>query len=67
MDFDDPEYDANFEFDAPRYYDFQAINEGTPGDKWFDTAPDGPGCKADKSKHLILVAAAEQLEKLKPC
>lgn len=50
MDFDDPQYDANFEFDAPRYYDFEFMNEGTPGDRWFDTAPDGPGCKADKSK-----------------
>lgn len=50
MDFDDPNYDANFEFDAPRYYDFEAMNERTPGDKWFETAPDGPGCKADKSK-----------------
>lgn len=52
MEFEDPDYDANFEFDAPRYYDFESMNEGTPGDKWFETAPDGPGCKADKSKSL---------------
>lgn len=40
-------FDARFEFDAPRYYDFQAMSPGSPADKWFDTAPDGPGCKPE--------------------
>lgn len=43
-------YDARFEFDAPRYYDFQATSSGTPADKWFDTAPDGPGCKPESER-----------------
>jgi hypothetical protein len=40
-------YDARFEFDAPRYYDFESMSQGTPADSWFDTAPDGPGCKPE--------------------
>lgn len=47
------DYDAKFEFDAPRYYDFDSMTVGTPGDKWFDTAPDGPGCKADKGRLVM--------------
>ncbi len=44
------EYDSRFEFDAPRFYDFEALGRGgSPhGDHWFSTAPDGPGCKPDK-------------------
>jgi hypothetical protein len=48
----DDMFDARFEFDAPRYYDFEAMSTGTPADKWFETAPDGPGCKPD-SKNTI--------------
>jgi hypothetical protein len=44
-------YDARFEFDAPRYYDFQAMSQATPADKWFDTAPDGPGCKPESETY----------------
>jgi hypothetical protein len=43
------DYDERFEFDAPRYYDFEAMDGGgTPCDKWFDSAPDGPGNKPEK-------------------
>jgi hypothetical protein len=44
----DDNYDARFEFDAPRFYDFEKMSGGTPVDKWFDTAPDGPGCKPER-------------------
>lgn len=50
-----PDYDEKFEFDAPRYYDFESTEGGTPCDKWFDTAPDGPGCKPDKGKRVRVV------------
>lgn len=46
-------YDARFEFDAPRYYDFESMSQGTPADKWFDTAPDGPGCKPESKKYTL--------------
>eukprot|EP00775_Hariotina_reticulata_P002311 gene2311-2619_t len=55
------DYDAKFEFDAPRYYDFDSMAGGTPGDKWFDTAPDGPGCKADKG---VAIVSREPLKSL---
>ncbi|WIA10445.1 hypothetical protein OEZ85_010637 [Tetradesmus obliquus] len=43
------DFDERFEFDAPRYYDFEAMDGGgTPCDKWFDSAPDGPGVKPEK-------------------
>jgi hypothetical protein len=41
-------FDGRFEFDAPRFYDFEAMSGGTPADKWFDTAPEGPGCKPER-------------------
>jgi hypothetical protein len=39
--------DERFEFDAPRFYDFEAGSPASPADKWFDTAPDGPGHKPE--------------------
>lgn len=30
--------DARFEFDAPRYYDFEADSPESGGDRWFDTS-----------------------------
>jgi len=48
-------YDARFEFDAPRYYDFETMSGGTPADKWFDTAPDGPGCKPESEQLQCLL------------
>lgn len=45
------DFDERFEFDAPRYYDFEAMDGGgTPCDKWFDSAPDGPGVKPEKGE-----------------
>jgi hypothetical protein len=52
-------FDTRFEFDAPRYYDFQAMSPGSPADKWFDTAPDGPGCKPE-SEALLSSSAAHR-------
>jgi hypothetical protein len=38
------EVDQRFEFDAPRFYDFQTMTSGfSPVDTWFETAPEGPG------------------------
>jgi hypothetical protein len=38
------EIDERFEFDAPRFYDFQTMtSDCSPADVWFDTAPEGPG------------------------
>lgn len=53
----DEMFDARFEFDAPRFYDFEAASQGTPADKWFDTAPDGPGCKPESKVAAVVCAA----------
>ena len=38
------EIDERFEFDAPRFFDFQTMTSNhSPADAWFDTAPEGPG------------------------
>jgi hypothetical protein len=38
------EIDERFEFDAPRWYDFDSMtSDRSPADAWFDTAPEGPG------------------------
>eukprot|EP00878_Enallax_costatus_P032392 GHUV01035597.1.p1 GENE.GHUV01035597.1~~GHUV01035597.1.p1 ORF type:complete len:243 (+),score=76.56 GHUV01035597.1:82-729(+) len=45
------------------------MNEGTPGDSWFDTAPDGPGSKADKCAGIVLrepLKAIQQAEAAPP-
>lgn len=47
------EYDVRFEFDAPRFYDFQKADmDMTPADQWFRTAPDGPGVKPAGTVYL---------------
>jgi hypothetical protein len=56
----DDMFDARFEFDAPRYYDFEAMSSGTPADKWFETAPDGPGCKPESENTLGTNASQPQ-------
>lgn len=38
------EVDERFEFDAPRFYDFNTMtSDCSPADAWFETAPEGPG------------------------
>ena len=40
------EIDERFEFDAPRFFDFQTMtSDCSPADAWFDTAPEGPGMR----------------------
>lgn len=41
--------DERFEFDAPRWYDFNRMtSDASPADAWFETAPEGPGMKPPK-------------------
>lgn len=46
-------YDERFEFDAPRFYDFEAMTGDTPADKWFETAPEGPGRKPERKSSML--------------